>query len=175
MQSITNQKMLFAQSQLESFVSALEQAKIPREQLVARGFADACVYHLMSALRALLQEILSNYKVEGVSPMHTLGGEMIEDLLKGCEQEGIVIPELNYIAELSKKPQSSISQLHSLFAQAIGGGCVPDVTPSSSAGQIALRQVHATDPLTIQCQRLEVIIEDVKALVQHCRQTMQEY
>ena len=175
MQSITNQKILFAQSQLESLVCALEQTETPRERLVARGFADACVYHLMSALRALLQEILSNYKVMGVSPMHTLGGEMIGGLLKGCEQEGIVIPELNYIYELSKKNRSCISQLHSLFDQAIGGFSVPDDTQSNNRGQIALRQVHTTDPLTMQCQRLEVIVEDVKALVQHCRQNMQEY
>ena len=175
MQSITNQKVLFAQSQLDSLVDALENIQNPRDQLLARGFADACVYHLMGVWRALLQEIISNYKVQGFSPSYCLGASMLVECMDGCEREDTISPELSYIFELSKKPPSCIAQLQVLFEQALSGSLVSESGQKGAENLIVVQQLDCPDPLSLQRKQLESILVELKELVQYCRQTMQEY
>jgi len=180
LQSEINQKLLFAQSQLDSLSTALENPRIPRDQLLARGLADACVYQLMAVWHSLLQEILANYKVQPPVSSPYLGPGMTVNYMETCQQQGLVAPELNYALKLEKNRQSCLGLLLSLFEKALIGTPVQDISVESEVSQnienrIAIEQLGAIEPLQQQCQQLAHILKELKALIQHCRQTMQEY
>ncbi len=180
MQSETNQKLLFVQSQLDSLSVALENPQTPRDRLLVRGLSDACVYQLMAAWHSLLQEILANYKVQPPVSSSYLGTGMTESYIEACQQQDLVAPELNYALKLEKNGQSCLGLLLALFDKALIGVPVQDVSVESEAGQnvenrISIEQLGATEPLQQQYQQLVHILKELKALIHHCRQTMQEY
>ena len=180
MQPETNQKLLFAQSQLDSLSAALEDPQTPRDQLLTKGLADSCVYQLMAVWHSLLQEILANYKVQPPVSNPYLGLGMTVNYIEVCQQQGLVAPELSYALKLEKNGQSCLGLLLALFDKALIGTPVQDVFVESEVSQnvenrIAIEQLGATEPLQQQCQQLAHILKELKALIQHCRQTMQEY
>lgn len=180
MQPETNRKLLFAQSQLDSLSAALENLQAPRDQLLARGLADGCVYQLMAVWHSLLQEILANYKVQSPVSSPYLGPGMTVNYIEACQQQGLVAPELNYALKLENNGQSCLGLLLALFDKALIDTPVQGTSVESEAGQnienrIAIEQLGATEPLQQQCQQLARILKELKSLIQHCRQTMQEY
>jgi hypothetical protein len=184
LQSETNQKLLFAQLQLDSLSAALENSQTPRDQLLARGFADACVYQLMAVWHSLLEEILASYKVQPPVSSRYLGPNMAANYIEACQQQGLVAPELNYTLKLAKNGQSCLGLLLVLFDKALVGTPVQSMPAENAPRQnaenlITIEQVGAPDSpqyaLQQQCQQLACILKELKELVQHCRQTMQEY
>ncbi|MBL4606703.1 MAG: hypothetical protein JKY01_02605 [Pseudomonadales bacterium] len=180
MQSVTNQKVMFAQLQLDSCVAAFGGATNPRDELLAKGFADACTYQLMAAWRSLLQEIAVNYKVQNLPSLSCLGQRMVVDCIEVCEQQGLVAPELSYVLNLSKNRQSCLGRLLALFDIALTGAPIQDVLLEGAVAKkpesiINVKQLALSDSLQLQCQQLELILEELIVLIQHCRQGMQEY
>lgn len=180
MQSKTNQKLFFAQSQLESLSSTLENPLLPRDQLFTRGLADACVYQLMAVWHSLLQEVLANYKVRPLVSESYIGPGMTADCIDICQQQGTVSPELNYALKLETNGQSCLGLLLTLFDKALIGAPDQGLSVENEVGQnaenrIAIEQLGATESLQQQCQQLVHILKELEALIQHCRQTMQEY
>ena len=180
MQSATNQKLLFARSQLDAFSVALGASQVPRDRVLAKGFADACTYQLMSAWHSLLQEVLLNYKVHLPLQPRNLGQGMLDEYAAACQQQGLVAPELNFMFNLAKDKQSFLGQLLALFEQALADTMAQEVPTASHSSEtienkIAVEQIEVSDALDLQFQQLERILEELKELIQHCRQTMQEY
>lgn len=175
MSKLTNQKLLFAQVQLDACAEILHQAQTPREHLLAQSHAEACVLHLMQVYRCFLDEISGAYRLQDLALPSGLGAYLLPAYVDACLKRDVISPEFNYLHELSKDPASCLSVLALLFEQQCQVPAAETKTHDHSEQRITLQSSEAQDPLLTLLDRLVWLLPAFRAAIAHCRQTLQEY
>ncbi|GAA0834998.1 hypothetical protein GCM10009112_26050 [Marinomonas arenicola] len=98
--SLTNQK-------LDSARRFLRQSQDGNESWLSVGLESAAIFHLRSALNGLLQEVSLAYQLAS--------GLQLESLLREAQANGVVVPVLAELQDLSSQPNSWLNQLEQAY------------------------------------------------------------
>lgn len=175
MSNMTNQKLFFAQLQLDAFAGMLHKAQTPRERLVAQGHADACILQLMLAYRCFLDEISQAYRLRDLALPEGLGAHVLPAYVEACAKRDVISPELNYLYELSKDETSALTALVQLFEQQYRINESEVKAPGPNEQRINMQALDEIDPLAALLDRLVWIMRHLRSAIEHCRHTLQEY